>query len=61
MLTVYELCNLYVEDGETMKIYSCDAEKDVFHGTFREAMYSKYSDMEVSSFDIENGKICINI
>ena len=60
-MTVYELCDLYIESGETMNIYSCDEEQNVFEGTFREAMYSEYSDKEVSSFGIEAGRICINI
>ena len=60
-MTVYEVCNMYVNPYEEMCIYNYDVEKNVFEGTFDEAMDSEYADKTVFSFGIEDGKICINI
>ena len=40
---------------------SSDCDNVVFEGTYREAMYSKYSNYEVQSFNIDDGVLCINI
>lgn len=60
-MTVYELCELYIESGDEMTIYSMEENENVFRGTFSEAMYSEFSDEEIGSFGIEDGMICINI
>lgn len=60
-MTVYDLCSLYIEDTEEVKIYSISKEEYVFDGFFREATYCDYSDDDVQSFGIEDGIICINI
>lgn len=60
-MTVSELCNLYIEPTETMTIFDNETGKNVFEGSFREAMQSEYSDAEIGSFGIEDGMICINI
>ena len=60
-IDVYDFCFLYIEDGENVAIWSAEEEKNVFEGTFREAMDSDYAYEEVNSFGIENGIICINI
>lgn len=59
-MTVGEFCDLYIESSDFVAIYSCEAEKNVFEGTYREASYSQYAEEEISSFGIENGIICIN-
>lgn len=60
-MNVYEFCRLYIEGGEEMEIWHLTKQRTVFSGTFDEAMFSNYSNKEVLSFGIENGKICINI
>lgn len=60
-MSIYEFCSLCLCEYEEMKIYSVDDETEVFTGTFDEAMYSEFADDEVQSFEIDNGKIVINI
>ena len=65
-IDVYDLCNLYIEGTEDMKIWcSFDAENGgdgiVFEGTFDEARFSDFSRCEVESFGIELGVLVINI
>ena len=61
-ITVFDLCSLYIEYDEEVVIWNVQKKKEVFRGTFSEAMYSsEFADYTVSSFGIENGIICINI
>ena len=62
-ISVYGFCCLQCEDSENMRIWdiSSDCNNVVFEGTYREAMYSKYSNYEVQSFNIDDGVLCINI
>lgn len=61
-ITVFDLCSLYIEYDEEVVIWNVQKEKEVFRGTFSEAMYSsEFADYTVSSFGIENGIICVNI
>lgn len=60
-MTVYEMCDAYIEGDEQVQIWSNDKESTVFEGTFNEAMDSDFSDEEVMSYGIENGIIVLNI
>lgn len=65
-ITVYDLCNMYVESEETMRVWCAfDAEEGgdgiVFDGTFNEVMVSDWASCEVDSFGIENGTLVVNI
>jgi len=65
-IDVYDLCHLYVEGSEDMKIWCAfDAEDGgdgiVFEGTFDEAMHSDFASCEVDSFGIECGILVVNI
>lgn len=65
-ITVYDLCNLYIESNTDMRIWCAfDAENGgdgfVFDGTFDEAMRSDWANEEVDSFDIEDNMIVINV
>lgn len=60
-MSVYELCELYIDESEEMTIWSNESEQVVFEGTFKEAATSQYADELIGSFGIEYGKICINI
>lgn len=60
-ITVYDLCTLYIEGMEIMVIYDITSGKNIFEGSFDEAMFTRYGKREVCSFGIEDGKICINI
>ena len=63
---VYDLCNLYVEGTEDMRIWCAfDAENGgdgiVFEGSFDDARMSEWASCEVASFGIECGTLVINI
>lgn len=60
-MTVGEFCELYIESTDSVAIYDCTTEQNVFEGTYREASYSEYEGETICSFGIENGIICINI
>lgn len=60
-MSVNEFCGLCISEYEKMKIYSVEEKKVVFYGTFDEAMYSRFADDEVFSFEVKNGKIVINV
>lgn len=60
-VTVGQLCNLYIEETEKVRIWSLDQEKVLFEGTYRDARDSEYADEEVCSFGIEDGINCVNI
>ena len=66
-ITVYDLCNLYINDSENVRIWCAyDAEMGgdgiVFEDTFNEVMFrSDWSDCVVESFGIENGVLVINV
>ena len=60
-MTVYEICEMYINENERMQIYSLGKEDAVFNGTFREASDSDYAWQEISSFGIENGILVVNI
>lgn len=60
-MTVYELCELYIDEEEEVRIWSYKEESQVFIGTFCSALLSEYADELVGSFGIEDGIIVINI
>lgn len=60
-MTVRDLCNLYIEPMETVTIFDNDSGKNVFEGSFSEAIRSEYAEAEIGSFGIEDAMICINI
>ena len=60
-MTVYDLCNAYINGGEGVEIWDTDKDSTVFIGTHDEATYSEYANKEVGSYGIENGIIAINI
>jgi hypothetical protein len=60
-MTVYDLCNAYIDGSDEVEIWSIDKEETVFKGTHDEALYTEYAGEEVGSYGIENGIIVINI
>ncbi len=60
-MTLYELCDAYINDSEDMEIWDLEKEETVFSGSFDEAKESDYADCEIGTFGIEQGKIVINI
>lgn len=60
-MVVQDLCELYIESGEEMEIYSLSKSETVFKGEFSEAEYCEFAYEEIASFGIESGKIVINI
>lgn len=65
-ITVYDLCYLYIESSETMRVWCAfDAEEGgdgiVFEGTFSEVMRSDWASCEVDSFGIEGGVLVVNV
>lgn len=60
-MSVNEFCGLCLNEYEEMKIYSVDEKRVVFSGSYDEAMYSRFADDEVLSFDVKHGKIVISV
>ena len=65
-LTVYDLCNLYVEGRDIMVIwceYAAEHDGDgiVFEGTFNQAIRSDWAECKVESFGIEEGTLVVNV
>lgn len=64
MMSVYEFCGLSTDDGMEVSIFDMNEEvtTEVFVGTMRDAMYDEnYSDCVVWSFDLDRGRIMLNI
>jgi hypothetical protein len=55
-MTVYELCNSFVEsENQMINIWAHNTESVIWEGTAAEICYTEYADMEVSSIDnLEN-------
>ena len=60
-MTVYEFCEYALDETEVMQLYSFANEKTVFEGSFAEAAESEFADIDVASFDVEHGKLVINL
>lgn len=60
-MDVYEFCSFALDDYQNVILWSIDAEKVVFEGSYYDAKYSEYADEEVQSFDISNNILTINI
>jgi hypothetical protein len=59
-MDVYDFC-LLACDSYPIAVYDMVAEKEVFNGEMSDLMYSDYAHYDVMSFDMENGKIILNI
>lgn len=60
-IDVYSFCILACDDSVPCAIYDMTVGEEVVNGDFKVCMDSDYSDYEVMSFDVENGKIVLNI
>lgn len=60
-MSVCELCELYIEGSDVMEIYDTQKHETVFRGTYDEAQVCDYYDHEISSFEIQDGILVINI
>lgn len=62
-MSLYDFCALCTDDQTMVCIYDMNeaVEREVFHGTLREAMYSDYEGYDVDSFDLDCGNIILNI
>ena len=66
-ITVYDLCNLYIDDSSTVRVWCAyDAEMGgdgiVFDDTVNELTFrSDWSSCIVDSFGIEEGVLVINV
>lgn len=60
-MTIYELCEYYIEGSDEIQIWSTDEHETVFKGTVEEAMISEYADSSICSFGVEAGTLVINI
>lgn len=60
-MSVCDLCSLYINEEDIVRIYSADKEETVFDGTFAQAQDSDFADCEIGSFGAESGVVVINI
>ena len=60
-MTVYDFCDMCACNMDELDVFSIDGEQTVFSGTYDDAMYSQYADEEVQSFEVDGGKLVLNI
>ena len=60
-VSVGQFCSLSIDDRECVRIWSAEESRVLFEGTYNEAMASKYTEVQVGSFNVEDGIVCINI
>lgn len=61
-MTVYDFCNMCIDNYSPIDLYDTNNGTVVFSGTMYDALYSDYSEYEVVSFDPPVGdKLTINI
>lgn len=61
-MSVYDFCELCVDDSCTIAIWDAKVEEEVFRGEMSEAKYGYYAEYEVEGFDPPyDGVICLNI
>jgi hypothetical protein len=60
IMDVYDFCILAC-DSYPIAVYDMTKNEEVFNGEINDLMYSDYANYEVMSFDLDNGKIILNI
>ena len=62
-MDVYDFCGLCTDDTTEVRIYDMNPaiEHEVFVGSMWDAQQSTFSDYDVSSFDLDEGRIVLNI
>lgn len=60
-MTVYELCELYVNSFDEIEIWSCYREETVDRGTPDELQCGAWANYEVLGLDVEDEMLVINI
>lgn len=60
-MTVYELCDLILNIETNVQIFKYSEGENVFDGTVDKACNSIYSDETVSSIEVNDGSLVINI
>lgn len=62
-MDVYDFCGLCTDDTTDVRIYDMNPaiEHEVFVGSMWDAQQSAFSDYDVSSFDLDEGRIILNI
>ena len=61
-MTVYDFCDLCIDDGYPIEVWDNRVEDTVAVGTIHEVMNGDYADYEVIAFDAPyNGVLCLNI
>ena len=62
-MDVYDFCGLCTDDTMEVRIYDMNPaiEQEVFVGNMWDAQQSTFSDYDVSSFDLDEGRIILNI
>lgn len=56
-----DLLNAYIEQSEDCELWDCELEETVYSGVIEDVYYTKYANMKVGSFGIENGILVVNI
>lgn len=62
-MDVFDFCGLCTDDTMEVRIYDMNPaiEREVFVGSIWDAQQSAFSDYDVSSFDLDEGRIILNI
>lgn len=62
-MDVFDFCGLCTDDTTEVRIYDMNPaiEHEVFVGSMWDAQQSRFSDYDVSSFDLDEGRIILNI
>lgn len=61
MITVKQLCRMYLEPGDNLVIDNVNDEKTIWEGSIGQGVNCEYSDYEVESFSSVTDGICVNI
>lgn len=62
-MDVFDFCGLCTDDTMEVRIYDMNPAiaQEVFVGSMWDAQQSTFSDYDVSSFDLDEGRIILNI
>lgn len=60
-LTISQFCHLYAEPTDEVRVWDVENGEVLMQCSFHEAEYSAFANLEVGSFNVEDGLICINV
>lgn len=60
-LTISQFCHLCAEPTDEVRVWDVAQGEVLMQCSFHEAEYSAFASLEVGSFNVEDGLICINV